>query len=501
MDASNAGPPAGISQSDWDTTPLIVRELVATLNVQKLTLDERVSALEQQIELLNERLNTNSRNSSKPPSSDPPGLAPRKRKSKGRKRGGQAGHKGHSRKLFPVERCDKVVDHVPGGCGNCGASLTGSDSDPHRHQIFEIPQVAVTVEEHRLHALTCTKCGTKTRAKLPDGVEATGYGPRLTAIVGYLAVHFGASLRKTASAMLDLFGAPLAHSTVGLLRVEQSEAVKPAVDEVHDYIQRQPVVNADETSFARGNGDGGNPERRTGWLWVAVAPLVAVFRLCLSRSAEEAKELLGRRFAGYLIADRYGGYAWIPNRRVQTCWAHLKRTFQKFADRPGKSRTIGEGLIEQTDRLFALWSQVRDGSLERAAFRVRIRPIRQRIRALLEQGAAYEPRPRERTGRAKTARTCRNLLTVWVSLWLFARVDGIEPTNNAAERDIRFAVIWRRLSLGTQSEYGSEFVARMLTVVTTLRKQDRNVLDYLTEACQAYRAQQPHPSLLPDTAE
>jgi hypothetical protein len=458
----------------------------------------KVAALEAAIEELREELDKNSRNSSKPPSQDPPG-APRRvgKKPSGRKRGGQVGHKGHSRKLFPSGECDLVEDHRPKECQKCGKELKGDDPDPYRHQVVELPPVKPTVEEHRLHALRCGACGTMTRAKLPDYVDGVGYGPRLTAIVGYMAIQFGASLRKTAGAMSDLFGVGMAHSTVELMRLEQSVAVAVAVEAAAEYVRGQPVVNADETGHSQGNGDGNNPEKRKAWMWVMATRLVVVFRITLSRSAAEAKALLGPNFAGYLVSDRYAGYGWISLMNRQLCWAHLLRTFVLFSQRNGTGGRIGERLLEEGKQLFDWWDRLKQGTLSRRTFRRRVIPLRKRVRALLEEGANYEPGKGDRSGRAKTARTCKNLLKMEPALWLFVRVEGVEPTNNEGERDLRWAVILRRLMQGTQSQYGSEFIARMLTVLLTLRKQDRNVLDFLTQAIAARRTGATAPSLLP----
>jgi hypothetical protein len=491
VDEQNTSPPHGIPQNDWDVTPANVKALVVVLI-------ERMGVFEEQVEFLKERLNTNSRNSSKPPSQDPPGTAPRPaRKKSKRKRGGQPGHKGHARVLFPPEQCTRIEDHRPEACRRCGGELVGDDPNPYRHQVVEIPPVAPTIEEHRLHALACVACGTVTRAVMPADVEVVGYGPRLTAIVGYMAIQFGASMRKTATAMSDLFGVQMAHSTVESMRHEQSVAVAPAVEEALEYVRAQPVALADETGFMQGNGDGRNPGKLRAWMWVAVTRLVVVFRITLSRSAEDAKALLGADFAGYLISDRYGGYAWVQTCKRQLCWSHLLRDFVKISERAGASGRIGKCLLEEGRQLFVLWDRIKQGTLSREVFRRRVAPIRKRVRILLEAGAGYEVRTGDKTARAKTARTCKNLLKLEPALWLFVRVEGVEPTNNEAERSVRWGVMLRRLMQGTQSEHGSDFVARMLTVLLTLRRQNRNVLEYLTEAIEARRIDAAPPSLLP----
>jgi transposase len=299
--------------------------------------------------------------------------------------------------------------------------------------------------------------------------------------------------------MEDVLGVQMSVGTVNNLRQEASQAVAEPVEEAHKYVQQQPVVNADETGFVQGNADGGNTERRKGWLWVAVTQLVTVFLVQLSRGQEAARTLLGAAFSGRLISDRWNGYNWVHLLCRQLCWAHLKREFTKIAERGGQSKRIGQELLEQEALLFAYWRRVRDGTLKWSTFKKYAGEIRRPIKALLEEGADYCPAPGEQSERARTGRTCRGLLKLEPAMWLFVRVRGIEPTNNAAERALRHAVLWRRTSFGTQSVSGSVFVARMLTVIMTLRAQKRNVLEYLTQACQAARVGQAAPSLLPNT--
>jgi transposase len=136
-------------------------------------------------------------------------------------------------------------------------------------------------------------------------------------------------------------------------------------------------------------------------------------------------------------------------------------------------------------------------SSPKSQIQILVLPIQQRVKSLLSEMADYEIGSSEKTPLAKTVRTCRQLLKVEPALWLFVTVEGVEPTNNAAERAIRLAVLWRRTSFGSQSEAGSVFVVRMLTVVTSLRSQNRNVLAFLTEAIRAARQGGKPPTLLP----
>jgi IS1 family transposase len=305
------------------------------------------------------------------------------------------------------------------------------------------------------------------------------------------------SERMTQAAMKDLFGVETALGTVNSLRQEASRAVSEPVEEAREYVKKQDIVYSDETGFAQGNADGSNPTKQKAWLWAAVTQSVTVFIVQLSRGQAAARKLLGEAFLGLAVTDRWSGYNWLSLSRRQLCWAHLKRDFTKISERDGESGRIGKLLLEQEQLLFRYWHKVRDGTLKRSSFRIYAGKIRQTVKSLLEEGANYDPQPGEKTARAMTARTCRELLKLEPAMWLFVRVEGLEPTNNAAERAIRPAVLWRKSSFGTQSAQGSEFLARMLTVVMTLRAQDRNIFDYLVEACRAARQGGCPPSLLP----
>lgn len=285
--------------------------------------------------------------------------------------------------------------------------------------------------------------------------------------------------------------------SVNRLRTEASLAVEKTVAEAKAYVQSAEIVGADETGFRQGNADGKNPDNKKGWLWVAVTPLVSFFQVTLSRSRKAAESLLGEDFAGKLNSDRYGAYNWVEIEQRQLCWAHLKREFIKISERSGLSRQIGRDLLAQQKKLFRLWHRVRDGTQSRGDFALRVEAIRERLQQILQQAAELEIGSKEKTPLAKTVRTCRQLLKMEPALWLFVTIEGLEPTNNAAERAIRPAVLWRRTSFGSQSEAGSLFLARMLTVVTTLRSQNRDVLDFLTEAIRAARHGLDSPSILP----
>ena len=218
--------------------------------------------------------------------------------------------------------------------------------------------------------------------------------------------------------------------------------------------------------------------------------------MILSRASTAAQTVLGEAFAGFITSDRCPAYNWVDMEHRQLCWAHLKRDFIQISERVGVSAEIGKSLLEQEKQLFNLWYKFRNDLITRTELAQTVEPIKVEVLRILREAAAIQIGKKEKTPLAKTVRTCRNLLKMEVALWLFVREEGVEPTNNAAERAIRPAVIWRRTSFGSDSAAGSLFVSRLLTVVSSLNLQERNVLDFLTESVSAARSDSIPPSLL-----
>jgi transposase len=467
--------PTGLSASEWSATPPGVQTLLLALLATVQQQAERIATLE-------ERLQQSSCNSSKPPSSDPPDRPVRlQRTPSGRKAGGQAGHAGHGRALKPVTEVSRVVECKPTCCEECGALLLGADPAPVRRQVSELPRIEPEVTEYQQHRLACLVCGHTNTAAWPVDMPNSSFGPRLQGTVGYLTGRLGVSQRDVAEVMDSLFHVDVSLGSVPALEQAVSAALATPNSEVQAYVQQQPVVNADETGWHEGT------ERR--WLWIAATPLVCVFLLLTTRGAAGAKQLLDAAYAGIVGSDRWSAYNWLNRMRRQLCWAHLRRDFQALVDRGGASTCLGEALLAQVRRLFDLWHRVREGTLRRPEFQVAVLPIQNQVHALLQEGAML-PHP-------KTRHLCQNLLKLEPALWTFVTVEGVEPTNNSAERPLRRAVLWRRRSFGTQSSSGSQFVERVLTAVMTLRLQHRDVLDYLTAACTANIRGAAVPSLLP----
>lgn len=443
-----------------------------------LVLEARIAELEKLVAELLERLNKNSSNSSKPPSTNPPWIKPLPPRPKsGKKQGGQPGRRRVERELALPEKVSQIIDVRPERCSACGAKLEGDDPEPRRHQTAEIPPVEPTIVEHRLHALTCRRCRAVTKAALPEGVGPGAFGPRLSAFVALGSGAFRLSKRPLKRLLADCFGLSISLGAICKLQRRTSEVLETPVAEVAAKV-RTEHVNIDETSWRE--------NRRRCWLWTVVGSSATLFHIAASRSADVAKSLLGSAFPHVAMCDRYAGYFWIG--RVQLCWAHLRRDFQAMIERGGDGRPIGDALLSHAEVLFDWWHRARDGTLARSTLRTYVGNLRAAFRDDLQRGA--------QCGCAKTAATCRQLLADEPHLWTFVSRPGVEPTNNAAERALRHAVLWRKSSFGTDREVGSRFVERILTVVATCRQRGRNILDYLAACHAAARHALPIPSLL-----
>lgn len=350
--------------------------------------------------------------------------------------------------------------------------------------MVEIPPLLAQAHDYWLHSLPCPDCHICTRAVLPAGVPAGCFGPRLQAMIAVCSGQYHLSKRMIEEMMSDFFDADLALGSVSKLEADTSAALAAPVAQAAAHVLEQPVQHADETGWTEA--------KQRAWLWVIVAAQVAVFLLDRSRGAQVARRLLGEVRQGILISDRWSAYNWIPAGQRQICWAHLIRHFKGFADYGEQAQRIGIDLLACGKRMFDDWHRVRDGTLGRADFQHIMTPLSGEILDLLRAGSQCDA--------PKVAGRCHEILKLEGALFTFVRVAGVEPTNNVAERAIRPAVLWRKGSFGTDSEQGSRFVERILTVVATLRLQRRNVLDYVTSACQAHLLGQPAPSLLPPGA-
>jgi len=464
--------------------PLVSEELIArqTPEAQAIIrlLLARIAELDARVSELEARLNQTPRNSSLPPSSQHPHAKPAPPKPSSRNRpGGQPGHPKHERALIPTDQCHEMIPCRPIRGRGCGDRLPGNDPAPWWHQVWELPEIKPIVTEYQRHRLTCAGCGETTCGELPQGVPHSQAGPRLAAFTALLMGCFKQSKRRVALFLEQVLNQPCSPGWVVKLQNQATAALAPAYEELARQLPTEPVLGIDESP---------TKEARTkSWLWTFVAGAYTVFAHRTTRAGAVLDELLTAAFAGVVNCDRAKMYG--KQGRLQWCWAHLKRDFQALIDHPdGQVKRLGHDLMRPTKELFRLWARCRDGTIKRQEFERQMQPIRQEIDGLLLRGVF--------SGNKKLQGMCGPLYDHRERLWTFVDVAGVEPTNNASERALRPAVIWRKLSFGTQSASGSRFVETILTVVETCHRRKRNSFEYITSAVQAHFAGQRPPSLL-----
>jgi len=442
---------------------------------------DQIAALRAEIEELKRLLGRNSNNSSMAPSKDSPEAREQrqKKRSSGKKQGGQPGHRGRHREM--VADPDHVVQHWPAACRSCGGGLGEGDTelvgDPVSHQVSEVI-VKVQVTEHRRMRVRCD-CGACTLAELPAGVPAGAFGPGVQATAASLcAARVGR--RETVRVFSDLFGLRISPASLQRLLSQSATALEDPYLEILQALDTEPVRGADETSWPQaGQGQ---------WLSVSQSERMALFQIAKRRDRDAAKALLGETPEGVIVTDRYAVYLYLEDTQRQMCLAHLARDLVALGERDGAPGRLGRHLTRELGQVFsALHDPARDPE-NLAALRETIAPHREQFHDLLTQGV----RGRD----PKTRRFCQGLLDHETALWTFTRVHGVPATNNASERALRHAVHWRRTSYGTQTDTGNQIVERLLTTRETCRLQGHRLHDYLTRAITAHHHGHPIPPIL-----
>lgn len=473
--------------SDWrdDRIAELEREGAAK-DARIAELEGRVTALEKQLAELLEKLGRNSLNSHLPPSSDPPGTHAGKGKKSGRKRGGQPGHGGVTRKLVPIEEVDQVFNLFPKECGNCWAALPEVlDPAAKRYQQTELlPPVKPHTKEWRCHEVTCPLCGYRTRAPYDPGqIPASPFGPRLMATAAMLSGDYHLSRRKTVRLLFELFGVRMSLGALSAVEARVSQAIVPAVDQAWEQAKEAPVKHTDGTSWVQGG--------KILSLWTIATTMVTVFKILADHTKQTLQPLYGQ-LVGILVSDRAKELNFWAMERRQICWAHLLRRFIAFSERDGVAGAVGRDLLDAIGVLFTYWYDFKAGKIDRATLVKRMAPLRAQVEATLERAIAADI--------AGLSGSCADILEHRAALWTFVEEEGVPPTNNHAEREIRDFVLWRKRSYATQSERGNRFAERIMTVTHTARKQGKNVFEFLTACCRAWTNGTEIPLLLPARA-
>ena len=352
--------------------------------------------------------------------------------------------------------------------------------DPVIHQQFELPVIRPLVFEHQRLRLRCPVCARTKLAALSAGA-GSGYGPRLDAHIAMLAGVFRLSRDQVCQSVVEIFGVPASTGAIDNAIMRMSAVLADPWAELREAVQQAEVVHADETTWRLAGAQQ--------WLWLGAAALVACYRIDPSRSQRAAQALLGEDFGGFVVTDRYAGYHFLDVLQQQLCWAHVIRQLTELSQRAGAPGRHGRALVKAARQVIACHRAYLQGAHDLAWLQGQLAPLREQIRALLEKAA--------RSRHPKTANFAAGLLDEYNALWTFCDVPAIQPTNNAAERALRHAVIMRKTQLGTQSERGSRWIERICSVRETCRLQHRSPLAYLIDAATAAHHRLPAPSLVP----
>jgi transposase len=455
------------------------REVVVEVLLQ---MDRRIQQLEARVEKLERELRKSSRNSSRPPSSDSSSAPARSKDRAGHKRGAQDGHEGHGRPLLPAWAVDEIVEHWPEHCccGHVfGKSEQVSVGEPARHQIEELPPINLRVSEHRALRVRCPECGRRTRAALPEEVTRSSFGPRLEAAVATLSVRNRVSRDDAVELIEELFGARISSGTVDAILTRTAAALADPYDDLLGRLRAARSLNMDETGWRTAG------ERRA--LWGMFDSRYAYFAIEPGRHEDHAKELLADTTA-IVTSDRWWAYSHLPVKRRQLCWAHLQRDFKAHTEGLSAEKEFGEHGLALCERVFWAW-EVFQHTGERGELLRTVRALQRQYKQIIRSYATKRARNKRCRGIA------RNLLKAWPALWTFAAHDGVQPTNNHAERALRSAVIYRKLCLGSQSHKGELRTSQLLSAHTTCRLQHRSLFAYLSDAIAAHARGHPAPLL------
>ena len=449
-------------------------------------LTEENKQLREYIKLLEEniiRLERNSSNSSKPPSSDIINPNPANKKKKKRKRGGQPGHKKHTRKLFTDEQIDKTIIHKLPDKEIRRRSLTPLNETESALQQVELPKKLYNVIDHRVQ-LYLDPNGNIIKARLPKEIRKEGFfTSRMTAFVGYLKARCHMSYSTIEGLFNDVIELDISQSyLVKCCNQKLSPALIPAYSDALGYIRNAAIVGTDET----GHKDSGNKN----WTWCQHADDVVFFRICNSRGSKVLFENLGKKFNAVLLADFFSAnrmFVRMTGAKVQWCWAHLVRDIKFIAQLKSKNvQQWADRLLGIIKKMLKTWRKDK-----------RTRYFRKKLEDLKKLFLSSVMRPPDHP-------ECRKIKKRFVGknrdgYFLFLEIDGVEPTNNSTEQKIRFVVLDRRVTQGTNSDAGMRFYERIWTVVASCICQGRNIFKFLTQSLRAYYTNTQPPSILPAT--
>jgi transposase len=450
--------PAGLplDATGWAQTPLVVRHVVVHLLAVIQQQEERIAALEA-------RLSQNSRNSDRPPSSDPPYEQRTACAGEHGRPGAKRGHPGHRQALLvPTE----IIKVTPEACP-CGQREFHAPTPYQTHQVIELPEILMQVTHVILHEARCPQCDRLLKAPLPEKYRY-GYGPRLTALIGELSGPQRDSRSAVQEFCTSVLGVPISRGAIQRCVDRVAHAIQPYYDAIAEQARAAQVNYVDETAWYQ--------HGVLTWLWVMVNATVALFKVQTNRNKAAFAALI-ERWAGILVSDGYGVYQhWVHGR--QTCLAHLIRRARSLAERRDPELAWFGGRVMTELQRLVHWAQAPPTAGEVQTWYMRMVHLLNQSRGRQDEAGKF----------------ARTLEREMASLWTFVVEAGVEPTNNRAERALRFAVLWRKLLQGTYNEKGDRWVERILSLRETCRLRGRATFPVLVDAVACYFGGQ-HPDV------
>jgi transposase len=417
-----------------------------------------IVALSKRIQELETKLGEDSTSSSRPPSTDSPHTRPKRTdpSREPKRRGARKGHPGHSQTLLePTEE-----HHVQPEMCACGCPDLEDQGIFYTHQEVELPEVKLTVRHFLLHKGRCCQCGKLNKAIVPQG-HGTGYGPRLSGLIALLSGDHGDSRETVQRFCRQILGLHISIGAVQKVINRTSRAILPHYEAIRERVHQAAVNHVDETPWYQARG-------QLHWLWVMGNRSACFFMIHARRTKEAFKQLI-HAWEGILVSDDYGTYRKWVNLH-QTCLAHLIRKAKGLARHkdPGISR-CGTWACKELKLLVAMANAPPNKGTWRA-FYARLCKLIKLYKDREDQAGQF----------------VRSLERLLCKLWIFLQTEGVEPTNNLAERLLRRAVLWRKRSFGTESDSGDRWVERSLTLHQTCRLQGRSSYPVLVDALDAY---------------
>lgn len=439
----------------------LTESLAKTQNLLKLAFD-RILQLE-------ERLNKNSNNSSKPPSSD------RKANSESKSLKLKVHRRGYNRQRIPPEKIDKIVDCQLDLCPDCGSDELQNEDNPEVLQQVELPEIKAWITEFRCQKYKCRCCGNRSMANLPNGIPNSSFGPKLMVLIAHLTGVLHLSKRDAIQLLKDLYNVDICEGSIINVEERIANAIKDIYERIHQFVTKSHFCkHFDETSWRNAG--------KNHFVWVASTQHATCFKIDPSRSRYAFENFVGKLGAAPVVTDRYAVYNKV-SKIHQYCLAHLIRDFKKFAERKNLDGEIGGDIEKLLRNVCRVHRRYKRGEISIRSRNIQIGHSRKKLEESLIDGMA--------SGSTDFGDFCQNILDKFENLWMFTKSGDIDPTNNLAERDLRSLVLWRKKSYGTRSERGKRFAERISSVAGTIKRKGLNAIHFFEEAVSAfYRGEQ-----------